>query len=175
MLKYDLPWSLVSWKFFTELVDLFLCTGHAILYLYDGRCDLSETGICNTDDCNVLDLLVFAEEVLYLYRVDILSTTDYNIFLSIYKINKSIFVLHSHISCVQPAVLQALLCRLWILIVACHDSRTLEDKLADCALLDLCSVLVHDLCLPAVARHTDSSDLMYVLYSQMYSAWSDGL
>ena len=35
VLKYDLPWSLVSWKFFTELVDLFLCTGHAILYLYD--------------------------------------------------------------------------------------------------------------------------------------------
>ena len=175
MLKYDLPWPLVSWKFFTELVNLFLCAGHAILYLYDGRCDLSETGICDTDNRNVLDLLVFAEEVLYLYRVDILSTTDYNIFLSIYKINKSIFVLHSHISCVQPAVLQALLCRLRILVVAGHDTRSLEDKLADCALLNLCSVLIHDLCLPAITRHAYSSDLMYVLYSQMYSARSDGL
>ena len=115
---------------------------------------------------------MLAQEILDLYRINILASTDDDILFPVNKEIKSILILSCHISGEQPAVLDCLRGCFLISIITGHHARSLDTELSDFALWDCHTVLVHDLTFPAVTRHTDRTDLMDILHTQMHAARS---
>ena len=73
LLKNDFPGPFISGKFPAEIHDFLLRTENPLLKLNDSRRDLSEPCVRQTDDSHILDLVVSAQEILYLYRIQILA------------------------------------------------------------------------------------------------------
>lgn len=76
LMENNLLWSLISWKLQTEVLDFFLCAGHAILDLDDRSGLLAQPAVWKSNNCHVLDLVMLAQEILDLYRINILASTD---------------------------------------------------------------------------------------------------
>lgn len=98
-------WSLVSWKLLAEFIDLIFGTFHTVLCLDDRRRDLTKSWICKSYNCYVFDLWIFTQEILDLYRINILTTADDNILLTVNQIDEAICILLCHISGIQPSIL----------------------------------------------------------------------
>ena len=161
---------LISRKLQAEVLDFFLGTRHAILDLDDRGGLLAQPAVRKSDDCHILDLVMLAQEILDLYRIDILAPTDDDILLTIDKEIKSILILSCHISGEQPAVPDRLRGCFLISVITGHHARSLDTKFSDFALRDGHAVLVHNLTFPTIARHADGSDLMDILHTQMHTA-----
>ena len=59
------------------------------------------------------------------------------------------------------------------MIIAFHDTGTLQNKFSDIALFNVVSVLIYYTGLPAVSCLTDRTDFIYILYAEMNSAGTD--
>ena len=81
----DLLRTLIARQLFAVILDLFFGAFHTVLDFDDSTGDLAQTLVRQTDDCNVLHLVISAEEVFDLYRIDIFSTADDNVLLSVYQ------------------------------------------------------------------------------------------
>ena len=116
------------------------------------------------------------QEILNLYRINILTATDNNILLPVYQEDEAILIHLCHISGIKPAFLihDFLRC-LFIIIITGHYPGSLNRKLADLSLGNLIPLLVHNLNLPAKARLSDCTNLINIFYSKMNTSGSDGL
>ena len=61
-----------------------------------------------------------------------------------------------------------------ILVIAVHNARTFDSKLAGFTLSNRIALGINDLCFPSIAWHTDGTNLVDILNSKVDSAWSDG-
>ena len=166
----NLLWSLISRKLQAEVLDLFFGACHALLDLDDSGCLLAQPAVRKSNDCHILDFVMLAQEILDLYRVDVLASTDDDILLTVNKEIKSILILSCHISGEQPAVPDRLRGGFLIPVITGHHARSLDTEFSDFTLWHGHAVLVHNLTFPAIARHTDGSDLMDILHTQMHTA-----
>ena len=171
----DLSGSLVTGKLKAELVYFVFSKCHAFLDLDDRTLDLSESLVGKTYDSNVLNSVVLHEEVLDLYGVEVLTAADDNVLLTVNKVDESVLVLTSHITCKEPSVLKYFISCFFVIVVADHYAVALYTELADFTLLNDLALLVDDLAFPSVAGKTDGAYLMNVLYAQVYAAGTDGL
>ena len=161
---------LISRKLQAEVLDLFLGTCHAVLNLDDRSGLLAQPAVRKSDDCHILDLIMLAQEIFDLYRIDVLASTDDDILLPVNKEIESILVLSCHISGEQPAVPDRLCGSFLISVITGHHARSLDTEFSDFALWHGHAVLVYNLTFPTIARHTDGSDLMDILHTQMHTA-----
>ena len=117
------------------------------------------------------------QEVFDLYRINILASGDDDVLLSVDQENETVLISLRHIARVQPSLLVEDFCRgNRIIVVAGHDAGAKDGKFADLlGFSDLIVILVDDLALPAKSRHADRADLVNILGSEMYAAWSDRL
>ena len=175
MLEYDLAGALVAGQSLAEFVDLLLRAGHALLDLDDGGGDLAKTGIGQADHGHVLDLVVGAQEVLDLHRVDVLAARDDDVLFAVHQVDEAVLVLAGHIAGVEPAVVEHLICGLGVLVVALHDAGAVDGQLAHVAGLYGLALFIDDLGLPAVARLADGAHLVDVVHAQVHAAGADGL
>lgn len=67
----DLLRALVARQLFAVILDLFFGAFHTVFDFDDGTGDLAQTLVRKTDDCNIFHLVISAEEVFDLYRIDI--------------------------------------------------------------------------------------------------------
>ena len=67
--------------------------------------DYAPYSYMQTDDSNVFDCIVLAEEIFNLYRIDIFAAGDDDIFLTVNEIDKAVFVFLCHIAGEQPSIL----------------------------------------------------------------------
>ena len=123
-----------------------------------------------SDNRDVLYRAVAAQEVFDLNGIDVLAAGDDYVLFTVDKIDKAVLVLLCHVAREKPAVLQNRGGCLFVVIVAGHDSRTLDGKLADLAALDRVTVVVGNFNLPAVARFSDCADLVNVLNAEVNAA-----
>ena len=108
------------------------------------------------DDGDILDGVVTAQEVLDLYRIEVLAAGDDDVLLAVHQIDETVRILHRHVAGKQPAVAEHLAGRLLVLVVTGHHTGTLDGELADLALTDIAAPLVDNAHLPAVARYADA-------------------
>ena len=100
--KDDLPGPLIPGQVGAELVDLALGAGHAVLYLNDGRGDLAQALVRQTDDGHIVDLGVGGQEVLDLDGVEVLTAGDDDVLLPVYQEVETVLILLGHIAGVEP-------------------------------------------------------------------------
>ena len=108
-------------------------------------------------------------------RIQVLATRNDNVFLPIYKVNKSVFILLSHVSSVKPAILQALSCSFIVVKITFHNARTFDDEFSHIALLNFLAIRCHNLSLPAVASDSNCSHLVNILNSQVHTTRTNRL
>ena len=131
--------------------------------------------MCQTDYCHIMHFIICTDEIFNLYRIEVFTTTDDNVFLTVYKKNEAVFVFLCHISRKEPAVCKHFLCRFLIAIIANHNAVTFDCKLADLTFFYFIAVFIHNFHLPAVACFSDTADFMYILHTEMYTTRSDRL
>ena len=148
---------------------------HPLFHLNHSAADLSQPFIRQTNDRHILDLIVGPEEILNLYRVDVLPTADHHVLLPVYQEIKSVGILHGHVSSIEPPILQHLGSGLRIIVVTGHNARAFHTEFPHLTLGDFRPVLIHHLDLPAVARHPDGAHLLNIVYSQVDTARAGGL
>ena len=114
-----------------------------------------------------------SEEVLDLYRIKVFTAADNNVFFTVNKVNKTVLIFLSHITCIKPAVLQCFGSSLFVTVVALHNSGTFDKELANLSALDFFSVFISYSYFPAEACFSDGTDFVYILDTKMYTARSD--
>ena len=78
--KNDLSGPLIPGQIHAERLNFLLRTMHPLFHLNHSAADLSQPFIRQTNDRHILDLIVGPEEILNLYRVDVLpplTTTSF--------------------------------------------------------------------------------------------------
>ena len=103
--KDDFSWPLIPWQCHAERLQFFFGECCFRLHFYDGSRDFAQTGIWQTNDSNVFDCIVLAEEIFNLYRLNIFAAGDDDIFLAVNEIDKAVFVFLCHIAGEQPTIL----------------------------------------------------------------------
>ena len=152
--KYYSLRTLVSRECVTEFVYLFLCRFHSLFYLYYSRRNLAESFVGKSDYRHVLDLCICIQEVFNFNGIQVFTARNNDVLLTVNKINKSILVDTRNVARIKPTVLQYVVCRLLVLIIAKHYTVALDDQLADTALGKLVALLVDNFCLPVVTGCT---------------------
>jgi len=170
----DLSGALVSGKIHAELSDLFLGAGHAFLDLDNGSGDLAKACVGTTDNGNILDLIICAQEVFDLNRIDIFAAGNDNVLCAVNEPDETVFVDPCHIAGQEPIAAHNIGGSFFILIVAGHNAGAFDRKFAYVAVWYFIESAVNDLGLPAVAGNTDSADLVDVFHTQMHAAGADG-
>ena len=114
------------------------------------------------------------QEIFDLYRVQVLTAGDDDIFLAVYQEVEAVFILDRHITGVKPSlVIQDLFGSFRIVVVADHDAGTLDSEFSDFAAPDFLPVLIDDLALPLVSGFADGADFVNVLDTEMDAAGSE--
>ena len=129
--------------------------------------------IWKSDNCHIQNFIISTKKIFNLYRINILSATDNDVFLTVNQIDKSIFIFHCHISSIQPAIMKYFSRCFFIFIIASHDSRTFDCQLSSFALCDQISILIDNLCLPAKSCFTDRTDFINMIQSEMHTSRSN--
>ena len=117
-----------------------------------------------------MNLRMSGQEILDLYRIQVLTAGNNNIFLTVDKENKSVLILHGHIAGVQPAILDCFSSSFGVMIVAAHHARAFYAQLAYLSMLNGFILLSHDLALPSIAGNADSANLVHIFHPQMHAA-----
>ena len=114
------------------------------------------------------------QEVLDLHGIQVLAAGDDDVLLAVNQEIEAFLVLLRHVARVQPAVLEDLCRSFRIMVVTFHNAGALHAQFAHGALLHFLIVFVHDLALPAEARHADGAHLADVLQPQVHAARTRG-
>ncbi len=170
----DLAGAFVAGEFLAELHDLFFGRIFTGFDLDDRRGDLAEAIVGQTDDGHVLDLVVGTQKIFDLHGVNVFAAGDDDIFFAVDQIDESVFVALCHVAGVEPALLDDFPCGVVVLVVALHDARAANDKLADFIFGQALAFGVDDVSLPEVSGLADGAYLVDVLDAKVNAAGADG-
>ena len=115
-----------------------------------------------------------AHEVFDLHGVDVFTTRDDHVLLTVNEVDEAILVAAGHVASVEPAIADAVVRGFLVLVVAEHDARAADDEFAHVFALNIVAMLVHDAGLPQVARLADGTHLVQVIHAKVHTAGSDG-
>ena len=167
--------TLVARQVVAEFDEVFLGRLAVRLEFDDRGGDFAQARVGESDDGDVLNVVVTAQEVFDLDGVQVLAPRDDDVLLAVDEEDEPVFVLARHVAREEPAVGERRLGRFRVVIVFLHDSGSEDGEFADFALLNRLMILVDDLRLPAVAWLADRADLVNVFDAQMDAARSDRL
>ena len=122
-----------------------------------------------------MDLIILHQKALDLYRIQVLTTGNDNVFLTVYQEDEAVLILTGHITGKEPAVLKYLGCSLRVLVVFNHDARALNAELTDLTLLNGIALFINNLGLPSISGNTDGTYLVNILHTKVYTAGTCGL
>ena len=140
----------------------------------DGGGDFAEPFVRQADDGDILDVVVLAEEVFNLNRIEVLAARDDDILLAVNEIDETVLRLLRHVSREEPSVLQDFLRGFFIFVIAFHDAVAFDGQFADFAAFDRLMLFIDDFRLPAVACDADGADMVDIFNAEMDGARADG-
>ena len=98
--------TFISRQVAAKIIYLFLRASHTFLDFDNRRRNFTKSPVRQADNRNVFDFVESVQKVFNLHGINIFAAADYNIFLPVYQKIKSVRVLHCHIACQKPVVLQ---------------------------------------------------------------------
>ena len=148
---------------------------YVLFQLDNGAGNLAQTLVLHTDHGYIMYLIIGADIIFDLYRINVFAAADDHVFLSVYQIDKAILVLFCHIPGKQPSVFQCLFAGFFIVVIAGHDTRSFNCDLAHFSLRYFLMIFIHQAHFPAISRLSDGADLVDVFHAEMDTARPDGL
>ncbi len=165
----DLSGPFVFRQFLTVFENLFFGEGFARNSGHHHGNQFTQSLVRVTNGCHILHARMGMEEVFDLDGEDILPADDDHILLSVHDIDKAIFILSRHVSCIEPSILQGSRRGFRVLVILPHHPVAAKKKLAGLPLADILPLLVDDTGLPVESRPADGPHFMDILNPQVHA------
>ena len=88
----------------TESHDILFAAGCSRLTFDDCRRYFAQAAVRETDDSYIFNGIKAVQEIFDLYRINIFSSGNDDIFFTVDKVDEVFFVFHGHVSGKQPSV-----------------------------------------------------------------------